>query len=191
MKRGLSLQKSADGIVPEKKSGRPEHEDKGVNGKYKRMRRVQKIQKKWNHLWEETVNSVRACMRGRANSWHKLTTTSWQIKIINWWRKWLSAIISRKHLNELKATGENKDLWDLLIDIMNCYNFHEPPYAERHVRWCERTGARRPSLLDSEILVFQMINCIIDLSNVWYYSSCCVDLPLVWQLVLIWSVSWA
>ncbi|MGI6143090.1 MAG: hypothetical protein ACOYEK_04430, partial [bacterium] len=24
----------------------------------------------------------------------------------------------------------------------------EPPYTERYVRWCERTGARRPLLLD-------------------------------------------
>ena len=26
--------------------------------------------------------------------------------------------------------------------------FHEPPYAERHVRWCERQGSRGPRLLD-------------------------------------------
>jgi len=27
-------------------------------------------------------------------------------------------------------------------------NLREPPYTERYVRWCERTGARRPLLLD-------------------------------------------
>ncbi|OME46335.1 hypothetical protein BSK66_32085, partial [Paenibacillus odorifer] len=26
--------------------------------------------------------------------------------------------------------------------------FHEPPYIERYVRWCERSGASRPLLLD-------------------------------------------
>ena len=27
-------------------------------------------------------------------------------------------------------------------------NLREPPYTERYVRWCERTGASRPLLLD-------------------------------------------
>jgi enterochelin esterase-like enzyme len=69
-KQSLSLQKSAEGIVPKKKkSGRPEHEEKGMTGEYKRMRRMQKIQKKKrSHLWEATVNSARAHMRCRAPS---------------------------------------------------------------------------------------------------------------------------
>lgn len=64
------MQKSAEGIVPEKKkSGRPEHEDEDVTDEYKRMQRMQKTQKKnWGHLWEATVNSVRAHMRCRAYS---------------------------------------------------------------------------------------------------------------------------
>ncbi|MFI8712443.1 hypothetical protein, partial [Brevibacillus brevis] len=27
-------------------------------------------------------------------------------------------------------------------------NLDEPPYTERYVRWCERTGASHPLLLD-------------------------------------------
>lgn len=46
IKQSLSLQKSAEGIVPKKKSGRPEHEEKDMNGTNMRMQRVQKIQKK-------------------------------------------------------------------------------------------------------------------------------------------------
>ena len=53
----------------EKKSGRPEHEEKEMTGKYKGMQRMQKIRKKnRNHLGEATVNSARARMRGRVSS---------------------------------------------------------------------------------------------------------------------------
>ena len=32
-------------------------------------------------------------------------------------------------------------------------NLREPPYTERYVRWCERTGARRPLLLDLVVVL--------------------------------------
>ncbi len=37
-----------------------------------------------------------------------------------------------------------------LLDRTTTYGIcHEPPYTERYVRWCERSGASRPLLLDS------------------------------------------
>lgn len=45
-KRRLGRQKSADGIVPKKKQGRPEGEREDTNDKYKGMQGTQKIRKK-------------------------------------------------------------------------------------------------------------------------------------------------
>ena len=34
------------------------------------------------------------------------------------------------------------------VDYFLCVSFAEPPYTERYVRWCGRTGANRPLLPD-------------------------------------------
>jgi hypothetical protein len=41
-----------------------------------------------------------------------------------------------------------------LQSIDDLQALHEPPYAERHVRWCERLGPKGPRLLDDALHVF-------------------------------------
>ena len=36
----------------------------------------------------------------------------------------------------------------------------EPPYAERLVRWCERSGAHRPLLLDLMRIIGVIVGCL-------------------------------
>jgi len=44
-------------------------------------------------------------------------------------------------------TGENKDLL-IYVNVIKKWMYHEPPYTDRYVRWCERSAAERRHLLD-------------------------------------------
>ena len=54
----------------------------------------------------------------------------------------------------------------------NYVNLWEPPDADPHVRWCERSGACRPLLLDHCLLSFNK-NCCIDvnITALGYYAA--------------------
>ena len=65
----------------------------------------------------------------------------------------LSPLLSNIMLNELEWELESRGLplvrYADLTSTTNGYLNEEPPYAERHVRWCERTAVNHRFLLDS------------------------------------------
>ena len=89
-----------------------------------------------------------ACVRAIVNSGHarcpSIGYTSWRTRGEDR-GKWLETSIT-----PLTRPILHKPDSRALQSVTNiCVNLHEPPYADPLVRWCERSGARRPLLLDS------------------------------------------
>ena len=47
----------------------------------------------------------------------------------------------------------------------------EPPYTERYVRWCERTGASRPLLLDSSVVPDGQVRYFLTLLSAFSHAE--------------------